>query len=185
MLAPGMTVMRPPACTTSSRNSAAPASALSRAPRIAAHIERAMKRHPQRAGGGDQRAATRHVDMPFGIERTDDDAVAADRRAVADIALHRFEFEIAVDEITGTRPDEHVDRQVDALARHGNLRVRRRQAADFERCAQLDAVGATGLRGERRCRGIRRDLEQRRCDHRQYRLVADSKASCLRASQTA
>ena len=107
-----------------------------------------MKRDVELASRADQGAAA-CVDAALRIERADDDAVAAERDAGLDVALHRFELEVGVDEVAAARPDQHVDRQAHTVARQGDLRMCRCQAAEFERAAQFDAIGAAFLCGER------------------------------------
>ena len=120
---------------------------LERGFRFMRNVEGAMKCHAEIAGRHDQRAATIRIDSAIFIERTDHDAIAAERHARLDVALHRFVFGIAVNEIAGARSDQHVDRDANALARQSDLRIRRRESAEFERGTQFDAIGAALLRG--------------------------------------
>jgi len=85
--------------------------------------------------------------------------VGASRDTMLDVALHRFEFLFGVNEIAGTRPNQHVDRNTHAFARERKLRVRGRQPTEFERAAQFDAIRAAFLRGEGGSEGVRCDFE--------------------------
>ncbi len=108
-----------------------------------------MERHTQRSCSSNQSAAAR-IDRTIGIQRTDHHAIAAQPRAGFDIPLHDVEFGIVVEKVTTTRPDQHVDRHAHAIAYHCKHTVGWRNAAFGEAAAQLNAVGTTFLRGQRR-----------------------------------
>ena len=82
-------------------------------------------------------------------------------RARFDVAAHRLELDIAVEEIACARPDQHVERNQQALARDRDRRVRGREAAFAEARAKLDASCAAVLRRERGRDRVRCDFEQR------------------------
>jgi hypothetical protein len=118
------------------------------------------------------------------IKGTDHDAFASERHAGLDVALHRFEFAVAVNEIAGARTNQHVDRNANTLARQCDLRIRGRQSADFQRGTQLDAVSTTFLRGQGGRQRVGGYFEYRGfAFHRQFRLPLNTRPFIARADE--
>jgi hypothetical protein len=97
---------------------------------------------------GDEPGAAIAIHVAVGIQHANHHAFATKRDAGFDIALHRGALVIAVQEVTCARTDQHVQRYAKALAGEGDLAVRRGEAAEFERRAQLHATRAAVLRGD-------------------------------------
>jgi hypothetical protein len=114
-----------------------------------------MERHTQFASRRNEPVAAR-INRTVSRQRTDNHTVAAQTRTSLDVALHDIEFGIAVQKITGTRPDEYVDGQTHTVARFSNNAIRRRNASLGQASAQFDTIGPAfvrSLRGRERAGG--------------------------------
>src|SRR6185437_16726863 len=90
---------------------AEPNQCLERGLPIAHRVESPMERDRHRPRRCDEVTARRQIDVPGGIERTDDDTVAAEARALLDVVLHDTDLCLRITEVSGTRPDQNVQRQ--------------------------------------------------------------------------
>src|SRR5207302_1301224 len=127
---------------------------LERPGRVAAHVERAVKRHVQWPRGGDQLAGPVHIDLPVGAQHARHDALRAGLLGPLDVLEHHRELGRRVEEVSAARPDEHEDRDVEPRpADRERTRGGRRAALD-QVGAQLEAVRAATRGGERGLDGV-------------------------------
>lgn len=124
------------------------------------YVEGAMKRDRHGAGQLDKLSGTDKVDAAGRSQEAEDNAVGAELFGEQDVALHDLEFVRGVAEISSPWAHQHVKRESDPLADHGNQPRARGDASIVERAAELDAVCPAALGGHRGGDGIDSDFEQ-------------------------
>ena len=78
-----------------------------------------------------------------------------------DIPEDRLDFIHGVDEVSGARPDQNEDRKLDGGRDRGNQFPRWSCAALIEIYAQLEAIGAAAVRGQRGFKTLDRGFNER------------------------
>ena len=120
-----------------------------RAERIGRHVERAMEHGLARADQIAQPLRPREVDAAVFGQDAEDDAVGAVRDGHLGVALHRGHLGLGVAESAAARPRHEDHRNRQPPLRLDQRAVGRRQAAQKQARAQLDAVGAARARFQR------------------------------------
>ncbi len=87
--------------------------------RIAAYVERAVKRHPQRPRRADELARAVSINLSVRAQRARHNALRARLLGPPDVFKHDREFGGRVEEVTAPGPNQHVDGDVEPLTAHG------------------------------------------------------------------
>ncbi|MCY1452508.1 hypothetical protein D9M71_694320 [compost metagenome] len=111
------------------------------------------------AGGRDQLAAQRGVNVAVRVQRADHHAVATQLPALRDVTQHDVGFQGVVTEVTRARADQHEQRNPQPIPRHCDAAVGGCGAALGQVVEELDAIRTALLRRQGRCNGVRRYLE--------------------------
>jgi hypothetical protein len=129
--------------------------------RIRGEVEGAMESGFHWARGGDEFRGARAIDVVFGVEEAEDDAIDLKFAAEFDVTFHGREFCVGVNEITATWADHDEERDVQEFACGLDDSGARGDASDRGVGTEFDAVGSGGLCGESVGEGVGADLDDR------------------------
>ena len=107
-----------------------------------------MERHVHRPGALDELSGARGIDVRFGVEDSDYDAVGARALCGVDVFEHHGVLGAGIEEVTASGADDDMQADAELFARELDGSGARGETAFEEGDAQLDPLGTAALGGD-------------------------------------